>query len=220
MRITISSVATAAIIALSASVANAQLVIYNGFDLGSQVVGLNSGGARNAFLAATGGAVKIDFESAYPAGVAVSGTGYLNSTLLGTVALYGGNTTPGGKTWLQLYAGTATFTFTGGANYWGAFLSGNQLSTNTITFNNGSSQTFTPDFDLNNGGMAFWGFTDFSHSVASVTVTVGDGRAGDITGVDDVIYGTKTVVPEPGTYGMLMAGLGALAFAARRRRTA
>jgi hypothetical protein len=56
----------------------------------------------------------------------------------------------------------------------------------------------------------------FDFSVNDVSVTAGHTVA--VTGTIQIISPVVFSVPEPGTYVLLLAGLGALAFVARRRK--
>ncbi len=201
---------------VAASSAGAQVVTYTGVDIGASAPGANAIAARNAFVSATGGSVMVDWEraSVLPTGFSFFG-GNQSSAPSCLSNLCGNNTTPAGTMFLELYGAGTTFSFSGGVNYFGGFFGGLQLTNNTINFFDGSSQSFTiPGSDIDNGGFAFAGFTDLNQSIASVTIGVG----GDIISVDDLIFGTTSVVPEPSTYAMMLMGIGAVGFAARRRR--
>ena len=218
-RISVVKVLAAIACCLTAATANAQVVTYSGFDLGASTLGPNSIAAQTSFRTATGGSIGINFESALPAGVSRVG-GTIRSVPSCAANLCGFNTTIAGANYLEGFGGTVTFTFGSGINYFGGYFSGLQLL-NRIEFNDGSSQLVNMGFDAEFGGMGFAGFTDFNKLITSVTVNLNVGSNGDIAGIDDIIYGTKsasTTTPEPGTYAMLLVGFGMIGVVARRRR--
>jgi hypothetical protein len=129
-------------------------------------------------------------------------------------SLFGYNTTASGSRFASFFGGTMTFTFATPVDAWGAYFTGVQLGGETITFNDGSSQTVgIPNVG---SGAEFVGFTDAGQSISSITINVG----GDIVGMDDVRYsgpGSGSSVPEPATFGLFgiaLAGIGIL----RRRK--
>ena len=145
----------------------------------------------------------------------VNTTSNINITPPCTNALCGYNTTPGGSNFLLLFGGTATFSFSGGADAFGAYLSGVQNAGETITFSDGTSQSVdipNPGFD---GGTAFVGFTDAGKTIASITINVNN----DIVGVDDVRYLTDPV-PEPTSLALLGGALAGLALTRRKHMLA
>ena len=118
---------------------------------------------------------------------------------------------------MSLYGSVETFTFASGINAFGAYFTGVQLASSKITFSDGSNQSLGIPGNFANGGVAFVGFTDFSKSITSVTVDV----SGDIAALDDVRYAKVTAaVPEPETYALMLGGLCAMVWVARRRRPA
>ena len=126
-------------------------------------------------------------------------------------------------------AGTpATLTFAGTGLDYVSFLWGSPDLYNTLTVNSDlvgpNSQIFTATslgFPVTNGDPAFNQAVQFSGITGSKITslvfasTINSFEAGRFT----VTPGTAvTAVPEPETYALMLAGLGALAFVARRRR--
>lgn len=206
-------------IMLATQPASAALVTFTGLDVGQATpIGPNSAAAQASFLSAVGPVTTIDFETALPSGIGISGGSITSGSSCG-FALCGDNTTSGGSMYLSLIGGTATFTFSTPIHAFGAYFSGTQV-TESITFSDGSSQeVLIPDGGIDSGGMSFAGWTDFGKSITSVTINTGNGTGYclncDIIGVDDVLISS---VPEPETYAMLLVGLGLLGAASRRRK--
>src|ERR1700751_3020198 len=199
--------------ALFTTQAHAGLTLFTGADdgAGSLATAPNSVAADASFdaaAAALGTENTITFESSplglfssltLTSGVILTGTNVnsndqrsvnttsnINITPPCSNASCGYNTTPGGSNFLLLFGGTATFSFNGGTDAFGAYLTGVQNGGETITFSDGTSQSVdipNPGFS---GGTPFVGFTDTDKSIASITVNVNN----DIVGVDDVRYGS------------------------------
>lgn len=228
------------VLVLLAAPVQASLVVFSGADVGAGSADPrpNADAAAAAFDAAAallGPTGLITFESAplgsftnltVAPGVTMDGTDVTSNpqTVLNAPfglpdQLYGYNTTPGGSQFVNLYGGTLTFTFASPIQAFGAYFSGLQLAGETITFDDGSTQTVDiPSLPISDGGIAFVGFTDAGKSIVSVQINV----SGDIVAVDDVRYTLSNPVPEPSTLAVAgLGGLGMIAYARRlRRRTA
>jgi PEP-CTERM motif len=239
-RVTISAAVAVALV-LGAAPAHAALITFTGADAGagSLATAPNSVAAAGSFdaaVAALGIEHTITFESsplggfsslALAPGITLTGaninnnpqsivntTADINITPPCTNATCGYNTTAGGSQFLLLFGGTATFSFNGGTDAFGAYLTGVQNVGETVTFSDGTSQSVTiPNPGFNNGGTTFVGFTDADKSIASITVNV----SGDIVGLDDVRYGTDPV-SEPASLALLGGALAGLGLVRRRKR--
>jgi PEP-CTERM motif len=222
--------------------ADAGVVIYSGFDTGaeSNQPRPNSDATAKSFDAAAallGPKTLVDFENAplgeftnltIAPGVTISGADInSNPQTIRDAPLnpsktldIGYNTTPGGSHFVSLYGGTLTFTFAQGIQAFGAYLTGVQLDSEVLTFNDGTSQTIPiPNPDT---GAMFLGFTDVGKSITSITLNVQVGVKGDLVGVDDVrwVPAGAHVVPEPSALSLIAVGLAGIAAAARRRKLA
>ncbi len=199
---------------LMAASAQAAIVVYSGYDEGAAAPGANTNAAESAFLAATGSLDIIDFESALPSGVTVTG-GTVRSTPPGAPQFWGSNVTPGGSFYLD-FRGDVTFGFDAPIDSFGLVMGGLQ-GPNTISWVNslGSQQVSV----VNNGGgsgFAFLGFTDAGEMISSITVS----SPGDFDGLDDVRFGRIGIpaVPEPATWAMMLVGFGFIGGAMRARK--
>jgi hypothetical protein len=216
-------VMTWVVVGLMSGHAHASLSTFVGEDIqpfpGSPVR-TNSDAAAAAFQTAalTVGSVGIiTFESAplgaftnlsVAPGVTVNGTDLNGNpqTIRNTTnfppnpTLDGSNTTAGGSQFVEMLGGNLTFTFANPTQFFGAYLTGVQTSffADTVTFNDGSSQSITlagAGTSSSVGEIAFVGFVDPGKLITSVSVVAGmPGTGQDFIGVDDVAFQS---VPEP-----------------------
>lgn len=218
----------------AAVITQAAPTVYSGSDngAGSASPRPNSDATASTFDAAAsslGSVNVIDFESAplgsftnlvVAPGVTINGSDYfsspqsiVNAPVGSPDYLYGYNTTLGGDTFLSLYGGSVTFSFSPTVVAFGAYFSGLQVASQTITYTSGNTETiYLPYLD---GGIAFVGFTDANASIASITINA----LNDITGIDDVRYvtgGTNQVPDASATLPLLGLALASLAMLRRR----
>src|SRR2546430_141664 len=164
---TISAAVVVALV-LGVAPAHAALITFIGADdgAGSLATAPNSVAAAGSFdaaVAAMGIEHTITFESsplgafsslALASGITLTGANINNNaqSIVNTTAdinitppcinaTCGYNTTAGGSQFLLLFGGTATFSFNGGTDAFGAYLTGVQNGGETITFSDRTSQT-------------------------------------------------------------------------------
>jgi len=122
-------------------------------------------------------------------------------------------------------ANTATLTFAGAGVSYISFLWGSPDTYNTLTVNStgGGSQTFTATgtgfgaaFPVTNGDQSFNQSVQFTALGASLITSLVFTSTGDAFEVGR--FTVQSPIPEPETYALILAGLGALGFIARRRR--
>jgi len=202
---------------LIASPAFAVPTIFSGYDVGTDSLATspNATAAAAAFDAATTTTL-VDFESPLPADLSIPG-GNITNVSGCAASLCGYNTTSGGSDFLLVSGGNITFNFTDPINAFGAYFTGWQIGTQTITYADNTSETLNmPAANINDGGTVFFGFYDTDNMITSITYHA----VNDIVAVDDLRYGTagSAPVPEPSTLLLMGVGLGGLALYRRRKQ--
>jgi hypothetical protein len=223
--------------------AQASLVTFSGLDNGAGPLDPrpNSIAAAAAFDAAVGAHNTITFENLLVgyftirtvfSGVVVTLTN-ADSSSSGisyndpSDPLYGYNTTAGGSKFLMLsplWNGLTvkeTFSFATPISFFGAYLTGTDSAysgTIILVFNDGTTQSLSVPKNNQNGGVEFFGFTDFDNVISSVTFEEAGpfSNSRDIWGIDDVRFGAAVPLPPP----VLLVGTGllGLALAGRKKR--
>lgn len=124
----------------------------------------------------------------------------------------------------------ATFSFTGLGNSWAVGhleidMADFQASTfgSVITTFNGIVQNFAYNDGFPNTLIHYYTLTgaviDSINATGALTITIDRNSSGDFYGFDYLKLSDVTApIPEPETYAMLLAGLGILGFAGRRRK--
>lgn len=212
LRSSLRPLALAALVAAS-SAAHAELTLYTD---------------EASFLAAISNAATDTFDDLAP-GVGFDGpvqrsagiVSYTVSSGPNSNILYGAGTV--GDPWLSSNNARDTITFDGfsagtyaaGANFFGSDIDGNFLQRGVVivsaTDTDGSLQTFR----VRASESTFIGFVS-DEALTSLSVRVLSLRNNPVWPTVDNL--TVAAVPEPGTYAMLLAGLGVLGFLARRRQ--
>lgn len=210
-----SGVATAALL-FAASSAHAELTTFT---------------SQSAYLAATTGTSVDNFEDLTldpfdgPVTRAAGGIGY-TASVGPTSNLFYGASDDLTDYWLTTNNRTDTVTFNGfsssiagaGGFFFGSDVLGFSAPASSITITATDSAGATLSYTIDAPSLnSFVGFVS-SASLTSLSFSVGD-QIGVWPTVND-LHLSVSAVPEPGTYAMLLAGLGMVGFAARRRRKA
>lgn len=203
----------------------------DGGSSGSNTMQLNPG-TGNSF--AYGGAIS-NFNNVEVTSGSVTLSGV--STYTGTTQLSGGTLTLDGTnrlaaaSALSLEGGTLRLVNAGAANgqaFASLSLSENSaiaLGGSSLTFNGlgaivaGKTLTFT-EYVAANSGYAFRFLGDYSGNTSFLALLGGTSINGlGASSRFDGVYTDVSAVPEPSTYGMLLAGMGLIGFAVRRRKS-
>ncbi len=194
MRIAITKLAGLALAAALASQANAAIITQAGDPgVGQGGATPNSNAAAAAFDAANTPSFIETFEDVDADGFTFAGGNITATPNGGGSAVFGFNTTPGGRYVLELVGGSTTVSFTNAVSAFGFYLSGVQLGGLTVNFADGGQQSV----GINNygSGVQFFGASGFSSAVSGFTLNA----TIDIIGLDDLRFSdANAAVPEPG----------------------
>lgn len=242
MTINLFAIATIAAVTLATSAQ--ALTVFSGQDDGAAIGGpfTNSSAAEAAFLAAAGAVgnvTKETFETqalGYYSPIAINGgslsyvapdfgPGFSGISNITNGNLFGFNVTAGGSQWFGfpsfLPSGIATFTFNSPTKSFGFYTTGVQTQFTAaiiVSQIDGNQQAFNLPLNVN-GGVSYFGLVDtMAFTSVSIVNTSQPGQS-DAWGIDDISY-NSSIVPEPASWAMLIAGFGLVGAAARRRRTA
>jgi hypothetical protein len=181
-----------------------------------QVTGVsNAGGVTTATFAATGGTASIFFDNTAGGGlqsVTSTGVGFDDGHLVGLFDIVGGTGFSNFSTFADgtgLGATRYDFNIRAGSTVDASYISGLLGPITDLHFT--SSQVLPPGTSLTS---AFHAGSPTGSPDLYPTTPVGDGLLLKVDGSNTF----TTAIPEPETYALMLAGLGAIGFMARRRR--
>ena len=201
---------------------NATPIIYLGADDNVSTISdmVNSQTTLSDFLAVTGSLNVVDFESALPSFLTITGGTTSNDS--GCGVLCGFNTSAGGSFMRSVSGGSVTFSFSNPVDAFGFFVNGLQtdlVPQQTLIYTDGSSVEQTIDFPSSiGGGGAFVGFIDYGQLISSVTFNA----TNDVLAFDDLRFGLSqsnpvNSVPEPSSIVLLGLGIAGFGWSKRKK---
>jgi len=113
----------------------------------------------------------------------------------------------------------ATFDFANPIDSFGAYFLGWQLAGQSIAaqFLDGSTLTYNMPAGNSAGGTLFFGLTEFGSSITSISYFAGSPDT-DAVGIDDLRYGTASVIPVPAAVWLFGTALIGFVGYSRRRK--